>query len=415
MRVISVFFVFAVAFVVHLDSWCHAWSRDDIAVLEQFHFEGESHIAFGQAMGARFREKIVARVQQNLKLQTRLLPFVQTTDAGRAIYDAFLQRHEQVFPEYVKELRGIAQGSGVPFETIFVQNLSEEFDDAVPADFTLGVGQSHLKTLRCSDVVLVGGPDALRIVAHNEDSGASDLNHTAIVTAKIGSSPRFVAYTYLGDLPTGAFGFNDKGIGFTLNFVQPTETETGGLGRGFISRDLLMAENADDALRRITVPGQASGHNYQLMDFQQGRIWNVEVAARNRYAVQELLAPASTSEVNALFHANQYQLLEITQPPYQSSIHRLRRYSELRVPQTVNDALRVLGDQHDRQYPVFHDVLSHERGDLSGWTLTTIVFDLRNKTAVSYRGNPARHEREFIWDLERLTVHPVADAWQAAD
>ncbi|KAJ0396201.1 hypothetical protein P43SY_001908 [Pythium insidiosum] len=411
---ISVVFVYALALLLRLDARCYAWSSDDVAVLEQFQFEGESHVAFGQAMGARFRDKIVARVQQNLKLQTRLLPFVQTTEAGRAIYDAFLQRHEEVFPQYMKELRGIAEGSGVPFETIFVQNLSEEFDDAVPADFTLGVGRSRLKTLRCSDVVLVGGPDALRVVAHNEDSGAADLNHTAIITAKIGASPRFVAYTYLGDLPTGAFGFNDQGIGFTLNFVQPTETDAGGLGRGFISRDLLLATDAEDAMRRITVPGQASGHNYQLMDLKQGRIWNVEVAARNRYAVQELLAPASPNEVTAFFHANQYQLLEIAQPPYQSSLHRLRRYSELSVPQTVNDALRILGDQHDRQYPVFHDVLSHERGDLSGWTLTTIVFDLANKTAVSYRGNPARHEREFLWDLERLTVASVRDLWQAS-
>lgn len=55
------------------------------------------------------------------------------------------------------------------------------------------------------------------VVAHNEDSGAEDVNHTAIVTASIGSSPTFVAYTYLGDLPSGAFGFNANGIAFTLN------------------------------------------------------------------------------------------------------------------------------------------------------------------------------------------------------
>ncbi len=117
------------------------------------------------------------------------------------------------------ELRGLAEGSGVPFETIFVMNLSEEFDDFVPQSFTLGAGSRlvYQKTLRCSDIVLVGGKEQLRVVAHNEDGTAADLNHTAIVIAKIGDSPQFAAYTYLGDLPSGAFGYNDKGIAFTLH------------------------------------------------------------------------------------------------------------------------------------------------------------------------------------------------------
>lgn len=117
------------------------------------------------------------------------------------------------------ELRGIAEGSGLPFETVFVMNLSEEFDDIVPKDFTLGAGsrRAHQKTLRCSDIVLVGGPQQLHVVAHNEDGDVADMNHTAVITAKIGDAPRFVAYTYLGDLPSGAFGFNSKGVAFTLN------------------------------------------------------------------------------------------------------------------------------------------------------------------------------------------------------
>lgn len=57
----------------------------------------------------------------------------------------------------------------------------------------------------------------VHVVAHNEDSGLQDVNRTAIVTAQVGSDPEFVAYTYLGDLPSGAFGFNRAGVAFTLN------------------------------------------------------------------------------------------------------------------------------------------------------------------------------------------------------
>lgn len=98
-------------------------------------------------------------------------------------------------------------------QTIFLLNLVEEFEDSIPATFKPSAARRH--TLRCSDIVLTG--PRTRVVAHNEDSGAEDVNHTAIVTAKIGSNPKFVAYTYLGDLPSGAFGFNANGVAFTLN------------------------------------------------------------------------------------------------------------------------------------------------------------------------------------------------------
>jgi hypothetical protein len=194
--------------------------------------------------------------------------------------------------------------------------------------------------------------------------------------------------------------------------VQPAETETGALGRGFISRDLLGASDMADAFRRIARPRQASGHNYQLMDITTARIWNVEVAAWNRMASQELLAPLNASDVTTFYHANQYQLLAIAQPPYESSLHRLRRFRELPRATSVSDALAILGDQHDRLWPVFHDAASHEKGERSGWTLTTVVFDLHAKRAVSYRGNPKRQQQEFVWDLANMTVTKVADEAQ---
>ncbi|TYZ65765.1 hypothetical protein PybrP1_012634 [[Pythium] brassicae (nom. inval.)] len=370
----------------------------------QFAFEGESHRAFGRALGSRFAPQIRERVQRSAKLHALLLPFHATPD-GQKLYAQYLDTHTTVFPDYVDELRGIAEGSAVPFETIFLLNLVEEFEDSIPATFKPEApAAARRHTLRCSDIVLTG--PRTRVVAHNEDSGAEDVNHTAIVTAKIGGNPKFVAYTYLGDLPSGAFGFNANGVAFTLNFVQPAQTFVGGIGRGFVSRDLLHAANASDAAARITRPKQATGHNFQLMDVAAQRVWNVEVASFERHAVHEYVVNRTDAGVAAYFHANQYQRLDIEQPPYASSLHRLQRYSELVPPTTVREALAVLGDQHDQSYPVFHDALSHERGELSGWTLTTVVFDLLEGRAYSYRGNPKRMSVKFIWNLKTLRVTP---------
>lgn len=101
-------------------------------------------------------------------------------------------------------------------QMIFALNLVEEFQDSIPTWFqTNAAPAARRHTLRCSDIVLTS--QDLRAVVHNEDSGAQDVNRTAIVIARIGANPKFVAYTYLGDLPSGAFGFNQNGVAFTLN------------------------------------------------------------------------------------------------------------------------------------------------------------------------------------------------------
>lgn len=188
--------------------------------------------------------------------------------------------------------------------------------------------------------------------------------------------------------------------------MQPAQTFVGGIGRGFVSRDLLNAANASDAIARITRAKQATGHNFQLLDVGAQRVWNIEVASFERHVVHEYVINSSDAGVAAYFHANQYQRLDVEQPPYASSLHRLQRYSELTPPTNVREALAVLGDQHDQAYPVYHDALSHERGELSGWTLTTVVFDLLEGRAYSYRGNPKRMSVKYIWNLKTLRVTP---------
>merc|ERR1712216_629593 len=85
-----------------------------------------------------------------------------------------------------------------------------------------------------------------------------------------------------------------------------------------------------------------------------------------------------------------------------SSVHRLRRVAELPVPQGREDMLRILGDQADRDYPVFHDALSHTRGELSDWTMATVVFDLDNMTLQIMQGNPRLDKIHETWDVREL-------------
>ncbi|KDO32798.1 hypothetical protein SPRG_19422 [Saprolegnia parasitica CBS 223.65] len=345
---------------------------DDAYTLPWFQYEGDSHYEFGLALGEHFRATIQARVAATQALQATLLPFY-ATPAGEAIYNTYLATHNRTFPAYVEEVLGMAHGSAVAFSTLFILNIIEEYSTSMRVALT----DNWLRpapAVHCTDIVLHTTNTC--IVAHNEDSGLADVNRTAVVTAKIQGNAWFTAYTYLGDLPSGAFGANDNGVAFSLNYVEPLDIDSNGLGRGFVSRDLLAATSYDDAIERVTQPNQATGHNIQLMDTVHQRVANIEVASFNRSVVTEIAAGDPT-----FFHTNQYQTLLLRQPMSPSSYHRLRRYRHLTPPRSIQAVLEVLGDQGDTSYPIFHDATSHAAGELSNWTLLTVIFDVLNRKA----------------------------------
>ncbi|XP_028247364.1 uncharacterized protein LOC114424719 [Glycine soja] len=134
-------------------------------------------------------------------------------------------------------------------------------------------------------------------------------------TTKMQMLPLLATPTLIkGILPDGlffvdcAFGFNSQGLAFTLDSDPPAEDEivAGGIGRNFISRDLLEATSMDDAMNRIKSSEVSVGHSYNLFETSTRRIVNVETASRKRISVYEV---GNTP----FFHANMYLHLPINQ------------------------------------------------------------------------------------------------------
>ena len=193
----------------------------------------------------------------------------------------------------------------------------------------------------------------------------------------------------MASAPTGAFGVSQSGgFGFTLNWVGPNDAVCPGIGRGFVSRASLDASDFEAAKGLIidSAGTVASGHNYQLFKATPpSSIVNIEVAPRGLYSVRPV------QDGSVFFHTNQYTTLQVPQLLSNSSTHRLERVGQLlkmHTPQNTSDLLSVLGDQADIQWPVYHDEKSHERGDLSDWTLCTALVDLREKRLRVFTGNP---------------------------
>ncbi|KAK1663267.1 hypothetical protein QYE76_051426 [Lolium multiflorum] len=325
----------------------------------------------GLAVGQRFGETIRSRMRGDLFLHEQLLPFASTA-AGKPLLAALQASNRERYPRYWDELVGTAAGSGVPLLHIILVNFRKEIRPFIPKREDQEPKEEPDDD--CSDILMVS--ESTAIAAHNEDANVALVGHTYIVkaTSPDGASS-FTAYTYAGELPTCAFGFNSNGVAFTLDSVPPAkcEVDAGGIAVNFVSRDLLEARDLDDAMHRVCSPAVSVGHCYNLMDVRARRIVTVETASRNRFAVHEA-GPAPS------FHANMYRHLQVEQVYDENSMSRERRAAQCAMDSKEN-ALYVLGDADDEKYPIF----------MTGptlYTLCTVMVDLDEETMAIYRGNP---------------------------
>ncbi|XP_027081575.1 uncharacterized protein LOC113781580 isoform X1 [Coffea eugenioides] len=346
--------------------------------------------SMGFLIGHRFSGQIRSRLATDLILQNRLLPFAQTPQ-GHKLIKALSENNQKKFPNYWNELLGTAQGSGVPFLDILLLNFRKEILPFIPKS-EADLSSRDDNNDDCSDILVVS--DYMAIAAHNEDANVALIGHTLEMKCRCrylikGILPNglcFTAYTYAGELPSCAFAFNSLGLAFTLNSVPPSQSEivAGGIGRNFISRDLLEAESMDDALTRIRSSEVSVGHSYNLIDTGTRRILNVETASRTRVSVLEV-------GETPFFHANMYLHLQVHQVQDENSLTRQKSAALLPKSSKI-DFLSLLGDTSDKTYPIY----------MTGpvlYTLCTVLIDLDDNTLSITEGNPKQREPSYVFSM----------------
>nr|KYP58667.1 hypothetical protein KK1_014084 [Cajanus cajan] len=334
----------------------------------------------GLLIGRRFSHLIKSRVATDLILQNQLRPFAHTPQSHSLLKPLF-HNNKTKFPRYWDELLGTAAGSAVPLLDILLINFRKEILPFIPKD---GAKIPNVDTPDdCSDVLVVS--ESMAIAAHNEDANVALVGHTYLIKGILPDGLFFVAYTYAGELPSCAFGFNTHGLAFTLDSVPPAEDEivAGGIGRNFISRDILEATSLDDAVNRIRSSEVSVGHSYNLIETSTRRIFNVETASRKRISVYEV-------GETPFFHANMYLHLPINQAN-ENSIRRQKRAAVL-TKKSKGDFLSLLGDMDDKKYPIYMT------GPLL-YTLCTVVIDLDQQTLSIIEGNPKKGDFSHVFSI----------------
>ncbi|KAK1284888.1 hypothetical protein QJS10_CPB20g02088 [Acorus calamus] len=335
----------------------------------------EEAYEMGYLVGQSFSHLIRSRVDSDLILRHQLLPFARSPEA-QSLIQSLSTANREMFPRYWDELSGMADGSGVSALQLVLLNFRKEILPFLPK--TAAVQESPVTgDDDCSDVLVVN--KAMAIAAHNEDANVALVGHTYLIKATLPGRLSFTAYTYAGELPSCAFGFNSYGMAYTLNSVPPIQDEifAGGIGRNFISRSLLEATDIDDAMSRIRSCNVSVGHSYNLVDVRGRKIMNVETASRKRISVREV---GSTP----FFHANMYMHLQVEQVQDENSICRHKRAAQLSAHSEA-EILSILGDTDNEKYPIY----------MSGptlYTLCTALIDLDKQTLSIIEGTQRMEE-----------------------
>jgi isopenicillin-N N-acyltransferase-like protein len=176
----------------------------------------------------------------------------------------YLQYSRQVYPQYIEELEGIAEGADVPFDEVFL-SMCEELWEA-PA---WGRG--------CTDMAARGRAtlDGSTLVAHTNDLLPQAEENLVLLKVRAGEEPEF-----LGVSPGGiaiSTGFNAAGISLTGNQLDNNDIRPG-VPRLLIVRAILGSRYLSEAMDHCLLPQRASSYNNVLAD-ANGEVYSMEGSA----------------------------------------------------------------------------------------------------------------------------------------
>lgn len=226
-----------------------------------------SHHEMGRQIGEAAREKIQHSIANAQVLIEAAYDTLELTWEGAKIQSRkYLPFAEERYPQYVDEMRGIAEGANVSFDEVVTLNSME----AVTTD--------ALHLTRCTSMAVneERTADGHVLAAHNEDWVPEDENDTLVISAKPDKEPPFLSMTYGGLIPN--VGFNAYGIAQLIDSVYPSDSRIG-IPRLVVARAVLASRRISGAIGRTLVPHRAAGYNHLLVH-ESGELYSIEVSAR---------------------------------------------------------------------------------------------------------------------------------------
>jgi isopenicillin-N N-acyltransferase-like protein len=336
-----------------------------------------THREMGRQIGEAAREQVQHSVANaHILIDAAYNTLELTWQGAQNQSRKYLPFAEERYPQYVEEMRGIAEGSNVEFNDIVTLNAME----AVTTD--------ALHLTRCTSMAVNDErtADGHVLAAHTEDWIPEDENDVFVISARPEKEPPFLAMTYGGLLPN--VGFNAYGIAQLINSVYPSDSRVG-IPRLVVARAVLSSRRISGAIGRAVVQHRAAGYNHLLVH-ESGEIYSIEASARK---FEILYAHDGT-----MVHTNHYlepRMQQVEKDPEELISSRVRYFRASRLlRQNDKHTIKSLQTIQQDHVNIPNSICNHniEGNPLDREkTINAMVIDLNMREMHIAWGNPCQN------------------------
>lgn len=332
-----------------------------------------SNFDMGYAVGSVFRNDILRMLEIRKEWFTHLKQIAH--DQNNQLYNQFLEKATEAYPQYVNELKGMAEGSGIPFEDLFILNCQSELSAIAK--------QTEGEHDACSSIYTINEDEM--IFMHNEDGHRANSEFMFVVKAFPESGINFVALSYPGLLLGNGPAMNSKGIVQAVNYISSTQAKIG-IPRYFINRAILESQSLDEAVSIACNPDRAFSYHHNLMSMKDKKWLSLELTPydsclitphhlyvhTNHLISDKLAASPQNDEYVSTSSMNRYLALQ----------EEISDREDTRID--LKEGLKMLSSH---RYAPFSPC-RHPEGEVKGITLATAVVDLSRGKFMLFKGNP---------------------------
>jgi hypothetical protein len=284
-----------------------------------------------------------------------------------------------VFPQYIEELIGIADGCNLPFSNIFLWNCRGDFYPLIN-DGCTSVFAPSMESL---------------LIGHNEDGDPRFRNHWLISKREPeGSKLGYISFTYPASINGHAFALNSAGLIQVINNIRSLEYSIG-VPRQLLSRAILDSCSLDDAISVIKSCDRSGSFHHLI----------AQVGHKEGLSIEYTPQTVSILPLHSVYgHANHFihprfdrakQLITQSSAARQDCIDELFKNNPF--PTSPNEIKRMLWSTANPDLPVYRSDPNDPDGENN---LASVVFSLKSDTVFMNVYVAQRKEKTF--NLETL-------------
>ncbi len=277
------------------------------------------------------------------------------------------------FPQYVEELKGMAEGAGQTYPDLFLLQIEKEVFNRLLVD-------------RCTTVVF--RESGHFILGHNEDGRKEYLKNVYFLRMKTGETS-ILSFCYTGILPGNAIWINSHGLVCSLTNLHAKLVKPG-VPKYVLNRALTESKNLDDFIKIAKMPEKTFGFHAVVISQREGKAFGIETTPYD-YEIVDI--------GDKYFHTNHYIFKKFSDIPQfisRSSISRYKRVYEMVMKGDKGGAetviKKILSDHKNSPFSICRHGDPSSTGKTSYHTFSGLLVNSSDLEMKASQGNPCNSE-----------------------